>query len=222
MTEELDTTQLADLLPEYLSQDEQMGAFLEALDGELNALAAHVDAPAIYARLDALAGAVLDHLARQYDIAVWRDTWPDDLKRDVLRAAIPNMRKRGTRAAIVDAVASVRAGAEIVEWWQETPKGTPHTFKINVHQAALEGVVASEMLADLRALIDDAKPARTRYTLSVLQPLSGQVNASGVLRAATFARVESSGTYGELLTGSLAVGAVARGVTMVHLIGAES
>lgn len=214
----LDDVKLSDLLPDSLSKDKVISAAAEAIDPQLKAISEKVDIPSIYANIDNLPSLVLDHLAVQYDVTVWRDSWPLTLKRSVLKTAISDKRKKGTVSAVKSALASISSAAEIVEWWQTNPKGQPHTFTIFATQSKIEGVVDAEMQEDLFALIDDAKPLRSHYSFILQDNLNGGINISGCMRVLTYASVRASGTITEDVTGAMGIVAGVRPIIKRHLI----
>lgn len=185
----LEDIKLRDILSDGIRRDANVLACADAIDPELQAVARAADTSAIFANIDRLTSAQLDHIAYGFDSAVWRDSWPVTLKRSMLRKIIKEKRLRGTVSAVRDALSAVQSYAKIVEWWQMTPKGTPHTFKIYVTQTDVGGVVTADMQNDIIALIDDAKPLRSHYDLTIQRAVSGGMGVKAVARAATFSRL---------------------------------
>lgn len=214
----LDDVTLADLLPDSIAKDENVAASAKAIDPELKQVADHIDIPALYVNIDRLPGDVLDHLATQYDVTVWRDSWPVAVKRSVLKTAIAEKRKKGTVSAVKKALESIASQATIVEWWQKEPKGKPHTFSIVATQSDIEGIIPAELQEDLIALIDDAKPLRSHYDFIVQQNISGGMNVWGCIRQLSYARIRSTGTLSEDAAGSIGLTAAARPIISRHLI----
>ena len=206
----LDDVSLLDILPEGLEVKDEA----RAIDPQLRAI--DTDAPLIYARIDALSSGILDHLAAQYDVTVWRDDWPDNVKRSVLKTAIADKSRKGTVASVKNAVSSLGSAVSIKEWWQYG--GATHTFKIFVAQSEIEGHVAADVQTDILAAVDDAKPARSLYDFIIEQPLDGVLNMCGIVRAATYARITSTGrTQADGETG-IGVAALARAQSVRRLI----
>lgn len=204
MAIELEKVVLDDLLPDSIAKDEGVAAAAKAIDPQLQIASGFVDIPSIYVSIDRQSSTALDHLATQYDVSVWRDTWPLAVKRSVLKTAIADKRRKGTVEAVKQALASVSSAAVIREWWQKTPKGEPHTFEIVATQADVEGTIDVEMQEDIVSLVDDAKPLRSHYTLTIRQNAKGGINAAAYLRPLVLAQiyptdaseVRSSGTVG--------------------------
>lgn len=215
---DLDNIELLDVLPDSIAKDEQIKAAAKAIDPQLKTLALMAGLPSLYVNIDRLTGAQLDHLATQYDVTVWRDSWTDELKRSVLKTAISEKRKKGTIGAVKDALESISSAASIVEWWQETPKGTPHTFKVYATQANIEGVIPFELQEDLISLINDAKPLRSHYNFIVQQNGKGGLNVCGRMRVLTHYRLMAGVAVEAQASGGIGITTAARPIIKRHLI----
>lgn len=214
---DLDNISLLDIMPDSIAGDGDVKAAAAAIDKQLRAVSGATDAPAIYANLDNLTGAILDSLAVQYDVTVWRDTWADSIKRNVLKTAISDKRKKGSVYAVKNALASLGAAASISEWFEYN--GAPHTFKIYVAQSEIPGHVASEVQEDVISLVDDAKPVRSHYDLIVQQPITGGLNFCGYIRAASYSRVYTNGVMQEDAAAAMGLGVYARAQVVRRLVG---
>ena len=184
----IDDVSLIDIMPGSISRDKNVASAATAIDNQLRALAGYVDIGTLIANIDRLPGGVLDHMAMQYDVSVWRDSWSVETKRSVLKNSLSDKRKRGTRGAVVAALASLGSSASIVEWWQESPRGTPHTFKIYATLPKTGGIDA-EVQEDLIKMIDDAKPLRSHYDFILQQSVDGGVGVCAYIRPLTVARI---------------------------------
>ena len=152
----LSETKLTDLLPSNLAADEDIQAMAEAFDGQFGQLVESIEQPAIYMRIDQLTSLQLDHLAIQYDVTPWRESWSASMKRSVIQATYMTLCKRGTVEAVKTAVEALGSAVQIVEWWQTELKGAPHTFKVVTNLESFDGVVSSDLQNDVMALIDNA------------------------------------------------------------------
>ena len=184
----IDDVSLIDIMPDSISRDKNVAAVAAAIDIQLRALAGYVDVATLVANIDTLPSGVLDHLAAEYDVSVWRDSWPVATKRSVLKNSLSDKRKRGTRAAVVAALASLGSAASIVEWWEQSPKGDPHTFKIYA-TLPKTGAIDAEVQEDLIKMIDDAKPLRSHYDFILQQSVDGGVGVCAYIRPLTVARI---------------------------------
>lgn len=214
----LDGVKLKDLLPDSIAKDGNVEASSEAIDPHLKFIAEHSGIPSIYIDIDNLSSVALDHLAKQYDISVWRDGWNVSLKRSVLKTAIADKRKKGTIGAVKKALQSLGSAASIVEWWQTTPKGEPHTFTIYATQPEFDGVIPAEMQEDIIGMIDDAKPLRSHYNFVVSQDYRGGIGVYGCVRVLAFSSVRSVEAQLAEVNGELGMVAASRAISKRHLI----
>lgn len=187
---EIKDVKLSQLIPENLVKDSNVKASADALDLPLQEVSKKVDIPSIYLRLGELTSEQLDHMAAAWDASVWRQSWPINIKRSVLNNVILEKKKRGTLGAVKKAIETIGSYTSITEWWQETPKGTPHTFKVIASLNNYEGVLESDLQEDLFGLIDDAKPVRSHYEFILQKRFAGQIGAIGLYRKLAYARVK--------------------------------
>lgn len=185
----LEDLELVETLPEAISQDISMRGFAYALQRQLHKLAKQSDSGAWYKNIDKATSAQLDHIAVEHDLQVWRDKWPLELKRRVLKNAFLAKSKVGTVSAVRDALSTIGAAAEIVEWWQTEPKGAPHTFNIIATLSQIEGTLTTEMQEDLQLMIKDSKPVRSHFTFQIVIAKEGGICLLGYARAAVMSRI---------------------------------
>lgn len=175
---------LKDLLPHGIGADANVQAAAQSLDPHLHAIGKTSDAVAIYANVDALTHQMLDAIALQFDATNWKDSWLRELKVSVLKTIIANKRKVGTMKAVRDAIESFGNNAQIVEWFNETPQGEPHTFKIYL----LYGGNQTEVSEDISRAINLAKPARSHYTIIAIEEITNGIISSGAMTAISHTR----------------------------------
>lgn len=215
---DIKTVSLVDLLPDSIAKDEKVKGATEAIDPQLRLAATKLDIPSLLISIDQLTSTQLDHMAISWDATVWRDSWPVELKRSVLKNTISEKRKKGTVRAVKDALASISSVASIVEWWQTEPKGIPHTFTIYATQAEIEGTIDVEMQEDLIALIDDAKPLRSHYTFVIQHKVKGGINAYACIRPLTYAKIYDNGVLAQEINSSIGVVTAVNPIIKRHLI----
>lgn len=187
---EIKDVKLSQLIPENLVEDSNVKASADALDPSLQEVSKKVDIPSIYLRIGELTSEQLDHMAAAWDASVWRQSWPLQIKRSVLNNVILEKRKRGTLGAVKKAIETIASFTSLTEWWQETPKGTPHTFKVIASLNNYDGVLESDLQEDLFGLIDDAKPVRSHYDFILQKRYTGEIGAIGLYRKLAYARVK--------------------------------
>lgn len=213
----LDEITIADLMPDSISGDAQVSATARAIDPQLRLVSEAVDTPLILASIDDLSAGVLEHLAVQYDVTAWDSAWSIDTKRAVLKTAIADKRKKGTRGAVERAIEAVAPIATLTEWWQDTSGDMlPHTFKIDLLQDG--PAVDPETQANVIAQVDEAKPVRSHYTFTAIQKAGSGFYFAGVLRAISYARVRSAGISIEQTSIDAGVLAALRGMNIRRLL----
>lgn len=164
------------LAPSSIKQDETVSNVIKTTDKNLSKLHQHLNDAVFLYRLDELSGEQLNHLASQWHVMVWRDSWSDTIKRNVLRSTIQSLRRLGTKSAIINVLSGLKGRAELTEWFEMSPQGTPHTFNIDVYQE--EGFISKETFSDLVAMIDQSKPVRSQYTFKAIQKIGATESLS--------------------------------------------
>lgn len=185
---DITTVNLYDLVPDSIRDDPQVSAAIIAINTELQAVSALCMVPAILARIDELDGKTLDHLAWQFDSKIYRDSWPVDLKRSVIKMVIQTKSKKGTRYAVETSLTSLGSAVAIKEWWEMSPPGDPYTFEVIATLNNIPGQVDAETQQDLLLKIDDTKSARSHYTLTFATQGQGAIALVGAFRPAVSAR----------------------------------
>lgn len=112
---------------------------------------------------------LLPWLAWAYHIPSWDNAWSEVQKRSAIQQSILINRKKGTAWAVKAALQTARIQAELIEWWQETPKAKPYTFTtrvwLNDHAPAF---FADETLfVRLLDIVNEYKNVRSHYQLKV-------------------------------------------------------
>lgn len=216
---EIKDVKLSEIIPENLVKDSNVKASAEALDPSLQEVSRNVDIPSIYVRINSLTSEQLDHMAAEWDASVWRSSWPIQIKRRILNNVILEKRKRGTLGAVKKAIETIASFTSLTEWWQETPKGTPHTFKVIASLNNYEGVLESDLQEDLFGLIDDAKPVRSHYDFILQKRYSGEIGAIGLYRKLAYARVKGVAVNSEEASVGLGVIPAVRPVIIRNIQG---
>ena len=209
----LTNVELSDLLPDSISKDTEVQQCVKALDPELHNLSKHTKTPLIVQRIDELTSDQLDHLAASCNMTTWRQTWPIDLKRQVARALRMQKAKMGTLFAVKQVLESIGSAVRIKEWWEFTPKQTPHTFEIIATLSNVEGTLSAEMQEDFFSLLDSAKALRSHYTFTLSLSKEAHLGITPAFKQIVSARIR---TDQQPKTVSLNVTTVARPVTFRH------
>lgn len=182
---------LGELLPNNLTSDSSMRACSEATDPQLKEISAAIGVVSIYANIDSMSSEQLDHFAAGRNMTTWRDSWPIDVKRSIAKSMIAQKARMGTLSAVKTVLASLGSAVSIVEWWQEVPRGQPHTFKITATLGDVDGVLTEQMQEDFFLLLNGSKPVRSHFTFTLSQNIKGQMQVLGCHRSGGYFRAES-------------------------------
>ena len=123
---------------------------------------------------------LLPYLAWALSVDVWNPDWSEATKRAVIAASPAVHRRKGTRAAVEDAVGALGLIARFQEWWEATPNRRRGTFRVMVlaTESADAGVVVTEALQrDVRAMVHAAKPKSRVAEIGVGVQMRGDVGA---------------------------------------------
>ena len=105
---------------------------------------------------------LLYQLAWAWSVDRWDDSWPESIKRSVIRSAFYIHAHKGTIGALRRVVEPFGYLIEVVEWWQTEPKGVPGTFALKV--GVTDQGISEETYRELTWLIDDARPVSRHMT----------------------------------------------------------
>lgn len=175
---------MTNLLPPNASRHERNIAAANAAIGDIDVpLRSLMDPHTI--RLD-----LLPWLAWHLGVDTWKDYWPESVKRDHVRQAIPIARRKGTAAAVRDVVATFGANLVLREWFEMAPRGTPGTFDIVMTVTGRNGEPATaEYVADIIAEIERTKPVRAHYTFTQGYSMQGHVGVAAAAQPALYRRL---------------------------------
>jgi len=110
---------------------------------------------------------LLPWLAWAFSVDAWSSSWTEDQKRETIRRSIRVHQHKGTYAALRDALAALGFPVIVQEWYQQTPKGKPYTFKLIIAVDQI-GVPTSKSL-DFMSVVIDAKNLRSHLDIIQLQ-----------------------------------------------------
>ncbi len=118
-------------------------------------------------------------LAWDNGVTWWEDEWSDQQKRQAIKAAWSINKHRGTAGAVRRALAAVDYLTELIEWFQESPKSQPYTFKVVIYGSS----ISEDTLSKLTNQINDAKNVRSYLAGIVIKPqaVSGNIFIGGSL-----------------------------------------
>ncbi|WP_447768370.1 phage tail protein I [Pseudomonas kilonensis] len=105
---------------------------------------------------------LLYQLAWAWSVDRWDDTWPEEVKRSVIRSSFYVHAHKGTIGALRRVVEPFGYLIEVIEWFQTQPQGVPGTFALKIGVSD-EGI-SEETYRELTWLIDDARPVSRHLT----------------------------------------------------------
>lgn len=134
---------------------------------------------------------LLPWLAWATSVDEWDANWTTATKRNVIKNSAEIHRKKGTVAAIKSLLNSFGIALILIEWWQTTPKGTPHTFIVALGWLQTPAAVQDSIAKAIAAI----KPVRSSFVIAAIESFVGSVNIIGICRPATFDRLDCTATY---------------------------
>ncbi|WP_417842029.1 phage tail protein I [Terasakiella sp.] len=141
--------------------------------------------------------ATLPWLAWAFSVDRWNPAWPVSVKRATIARAASVHRQKGTLAGVRRALEGLGVSAEVVEWWQETPKGAPYTFTLtalaNENLGADSVLLTQEGHQSIVDAVTAAKNLRSHFTLRM-----GGLFGAGVALASgamAFNRLDAKGAF---------------------------
>jgi phage tail P2-like protein len=115
---------------------------------------------------------ILPWLAWMVSVDNWSDNWPENIKREMIKNSISLHQIKGTKKAIKKALEIIGISGEIVEWWEASPRMTPHSFDItaylndNINEDA-DLIIGLDTQRKLINLIENVKPARSHFNFKL-------------------------------------------------------
>lgn len=120
--------------------------------------------------IGAVPASYLPARAEMASVDVWDPLWPEAVKRAAIAAAPEVHRHKGTVRAVKAALGALRIDADVVEWWQESPRGAPYTFTVRAFARArlYDGpLLDARLIAVAYASVLRAKPVSRAFDLIV-------------------------------------------------------
>lgn len=134
---------------------------------------------------------LLPWLAWSLSIDTWKSYWPEHVKRARIKNAIQVQRKKGTKRSVLEVAQSFGAESSLIEWFEQTPMGPPHSFKVLLNVNEL-GAQSQEYTNDIVQELSRVKPCRSYFEVQQGVTVNGDLALSGALRVAKFLRIEVS------------------------------
>lgn len=132
--------------------------------------------------------ALLPWLAWGLSVDEWNPAWTEVQKRSVIRSSVDVHRRKGTIGAVRRIVDSFGLGIVIREWWQKSPKGTPHTFTLSISLDQIPSGSRESIIAAIRRV----KPVRSDFDLDYQTGYVAGINAVPYGQATIYDRFQAS------------------------------
>jgi phage tail P2-like protein len=114
----------------------------------------------------------LPYLAWAFSVDRWDESWPESVKRKVVKDAFYIHQHKGTVSAIRRVVEPLGYLIRVIEWWKTND--APGTFRLDV--GVLDTGITEEMYHELERVIADARPcSRHLIGLSITLDANGTV-----------------------------------------------
>ncbi|MCY1698664.1 phage tail protein I [Lelliottia sp. SL45] len=140
---------------------------------------------------DACPADLLPWLAWEYGVDTWNTDWTEQEKRSAIKRAAYIHRHRGTPAAVEMSLSDSPFSTHITEWFEQTPRGEPYTFGLEVIQ---DGRPITQMdHQDLKNAVLRAKNLRSWFSVSFRGEVTGKAILSGYIVASETVAYINSG-----------------------------
>lgn len=117
---------MSDLLPYNATDQERALAETTARISDVPVIVREVWNP------DTCPSNVLPWLAWAFSVDDWDTNWSDAQKRQVIKQSVYSQRIKGTIGAVTRQLAALGYEIQILEWFQQSPQGTPYTFDVYI------------------------------------------------------------------------------------------
>ncbi|WP_368900343.1 phage tail protein I [Mixta calida] len=118
---------------------------------------------------------LLPWLAWEFGVDYWDETWSEAQKRQVIADMAYVHQHRGTVSAVRRSLSSVGYPTRVIEWFQDTPRREPYTFRVELYST---DTVNDELYSKIRRQIDYAKNLRSWLSsIEVISDVGGNGHA---------------------------------------------
>jgi phage tail P2-like protein len=107
----------------------------------------------------------LPHLAIEKQVAVYSNTFTDQIKRDVTDSAWQVRRKSGTRKGVQLALKSLGFSCEFISWHEQSPQAEPYSFILWAYSE--ETLLTADIGLEIDILLEQIKSERDSYLLKI-------------------------------------------------------
>lgn len=134
---------------------------------------------------------LLPWLAWELSLDTWDTTWPEHIKRQRIASAINIQRHKGTAGSVRDVIESFGGTVVIREWWEQEPRGIPHTFELLLTLSGRPGIDPSaRYVEDVIAEVNRTKPVRSHFAFTQGAEFEERLGIVAALRPAVYRRLK--------------------------------
>lgn len=122
---------------------------------------------------------LLPWLAWALSVDEWDNAWTEATQRAVCAASFPVHRKKGTVGAVRRAMNAIGYRTRLIEAWQQTPPGTPHTFtaEIEIDDRGLDAGTVAQFDRQISAV----KPERSHFEVLIIGRSTARVHVASTV-----------------------------------------
>jgi phage tail P2-like protein len=136
---------------------------------------------------------LLPWLAWELSLDTWDSAWPEHIKRQRIASAINIQRHKGTAGSVRDVIESFGGTVVIREWWEQEPRGNPHTFELLLILSGRPGIDPSaKYVEDVIAEVNRTKPVRSHFTFTQGAEFEERLGVIAAFRPAVYRRMNIS------------------------------
>ncbi|WP_440087016.1 phage tail protein I [Stenotrophomonas sp. S11A1a] len=96
-----------------------------------------------------------------------------------------------TAGSVREVIESFGGSVVIREWWQQEPRGVPHTFELVLTLSGRPGADPSaKYVEDVIAEVTRTKPVRSHFTFTQGTEFAGRLGLVAALRATAYRRLQ--------------------------------
>lgn len=124
---------------------------------------------------------LLPWLASAFSVDAWDASWSEAQKRQAIAESVFVHRHKGTIGAVRRALAALGFGAQVQEWFNQTPAGDPYTYRlllevdqVGIDQAALAKILqVVDATKNLRSHLSEIVPIVVSRAWPVMAAVAG-------------------------------------------------
>lgn len=143
------------LIPAFMRDDMNAAAFAYALNSKIAEVTSSIMHIKLYSRIDSLSEEILDELAWQFNVVEYRPDYDISIKRELIKGCMQSHYKRGTVAAVEEAVQKIFGDAVIEEWFDYG--GNPYHFKVRTSNTG----ATDEMIQEVTKIVKETQNVRS-------------------------------------------------------------